>query len=217
MAENDEDRDSLAPHPFGMPEERRYQPWILVVAIAVVIVVALVAIGVGVYLLRKPAGGPARRSVPGASGQGASAPASAAPQSSASAIASGAIDSSAGVPAASGSKLATLDTPPEHTVAMVVVPRGFQGADFAVVFTPYGLGPSGPAGGVLVAKILSSKPIGSQAKSLRHDFAGQNVTLYCTPAQLSAITDGGRYQGTMRVRPQGDVGVMLLVRASPAQ
>lgn len=209
MADNEDDRDSLAPHPFGMPEETTHRRTITIVMAVAVAVVLLLAVGTGAMLLRpkvrpKPTPPPAAQT--GTSPTGSA-------EVSASSVASGSVVASNPSGAAGTATLPTLQTPPEHTVAMIVVPRGFAGADFSVAFEPLGFGPAGSAGGLLMAKVLSSKPVGSAAASLQRDFSGRNVSLYCTPGQLTGMATGARYDGTIHVRPQGDVGVLILTQA----
>ncbi len=120
-------------------------------------------------------------------------------------------------PAKQGSSLTTLTAPPEKTIGMIVVPKGFKGGTYAIEFEPYGWGPSGPAGGRLIAKILKSSAQDAGAKSLDKDFANRNATLWCAPDLAKTIKLGGKYTGTMDVRPQGDVGVLFLVKAEPAK
>lgn len=119
--------------------------------------------------------------------------------------------------AAAGSKLVELQAPPERTVGMLVVPKGFTAASYNVVFQPYGWGPGGAESGRLLVKVTSSKPANESATKLDKDFAGRNVTLWATPQAAAVITLGGTYQGVMQVRPQGDVGVLYLVNAKSAQ
>lgn len=222
MADKDDDRDSLAPHPFGMPEERRVPAWVVPVVAAAVGIV-LLAGGVAVFVVtRHSTARPARSAgvTPPSHPASGSVATSALPSASGTeSVAATTSTDASGVavtlsqPAAPGTKLHTLETPPDRTEALIVVPRGFSGADFTIVFTPYGLGPTGPTGGTLIAKVVSSKPVGSAARALRRGFAGDNVAMYCSPTVLASITGGGRYRGTLRVRPQGDVGVLLLTQA----
>ena len=96
---------------------------------------------------------------------------------------------------------------------MLVVPKGFTPASYAVVFEPYGWGPGGQRGGRLVARIVSSKAANASATTLAKEFAGRNVMVWCAPKVAAAISGGGRYQGMLEVRPQGDVGVLYLAQA----
>lgn len=227
MSDADEDRDSLSPHPFGMPDHRQVRPWLIAGGAALLVVVLAVA---GFVLLHRPAHqtpGPAAPPGPVASQSASSAVATLTTASQAASSASigstattpspGASSTQPAAPAPSGARLETLAAQPQNTIALIVVPRGFAGADFSVVLVPYGLGASGAAGGVLVAKVVSSKPGGPAARSLKQDFVGQNVALYCTPAILSTVSSGGRWQGTIHVRPQGDVGVLLLTQVARAK
>lgn len=120
-------------------------------------------------------------------------------------------------PAKVGSALTTLTAPPEKTIGMIVVPKGFSGGKYSITFKPFGWGPAGPDGGRLVAQIVSATASDSGAKSLDKDFGGRNATLWCGPEIAKAIKLGGSYAGTMMVRPQGDVGVLYLTEAKASK
>lgn len=96
---------------------------------------------------------------------------------------------------------------------MLVVPKGFTIASYGVVFRPYGWGPGGESGGRLLVKIVSSKATNASATSLKKNFAGRNVSVWCTPKAVAAVSGGGTFQGVLQVRPQGDVGVLYLAQA----
>ena len=230
MAEDDEDRDRdpLAPHPFGMPEERRVPVWV-VPAAAAALGVLLLAVALGAFALQHNSSGGARPRPASGSPSGptpSSEPKT--PDVSTTSAVSGtategvtdASDTPSGTsgspqPVAAGSKLPALQAPPQGSVGLVLVPRGFAGAEFAIVFTPYGVGASGSAGGTLFAKVVSSKPSGSK-HAFAHDFTGEDLALYAPAGVLAAVTGGGRYKGMLQVRPQGDVGVLILTRAEPS-
>ena len=97
---------------------------------------------------------------------------------------------------------------------MLVVPKGFTSATFAMVFQPYGWGPGGPQGGRLIAKVISSKPTNASAAALKQDFTGHNVSLWAPPQVTAGLKVGGTYKGTVQVKPQGDVGVLYLTNAT---
>lgn len=118
-----------------------------------------------------------------------------------------------GAVAVVGSKLVQIDAPPERTIGMLVVPKGFTPATSTIVFEPYGWGPGGQQGGRLLAKIVTSTATNASATALKKDFAGRNVTMWASPQVVTGLTVGGTYQGVMQVRPQGDVGVLYLVSA----
>lgn len=113
-------------------------------------------------------------------------------------------------PAVAGVPLAELAAPPVTTVAMLVVPKGFNPATFGIVFQPYGWGPGGPDGGRIIVKISSSKPTNASATALDKDFAGRNAAVWCAPADVLVLVKGGTYTGVLTVRPQGDVGSLYL-------
>lgn len=112
--------------------------------------------------------------------------------------------------AAPGSELTSLTAPPSRTIGMFAVPKGFTSARYAIVFKPFGWGPSGPGTGRLIAQIVSAKPLDEAAKSLAHDLAGRNATLWVDAKGLKVVCLGGTYSGTLVVRGQGDVGVLYL-------
>jgi hypothetical protein len=125
----------------------------------------------------------------------------------------GAAPGTPGTPAAPGDKLVEIAAPPEKTIGMLVVPKGFTPATYGVVLQPFGWGPGGQAAGRLVAKIVSATPTNDSAKSLGKDFAGRNVSLWIAPPAAKVMVIGGTYQGVMEVKPQGDVGVLYLATA----
>lgn len=113
-------------------------------------------------------------------------------------------------PVKQGDALKELKAPPERTIGMIVVPKGFKGAQYSVTFTPYGWGPAGSDGSRLVARISQSMPIDAGAKSLDRDFENRNATLWCSEALADRITVGGSYTGTMLVKPSGETGMLVL-------
>jgi len=126
---------------------------------------------------------------------------------------SGVAPGTPGTPAAPGDKLVEIPAPPEKTIGMLVVPKGFTSATYGVVLQPFGWGPGGQTAGRLVAKIVSATPTNDSAKSLGKDFAGRNVSLWIAPPAAKVMVIGGTYQGVMEVKPQGDVGVLYLATA----
>ena len=122
--------------------------------------------------------------------------------------------SSQKLPAGDGVPLTDLAAPPERTVSMLVVSKGFTSATYTVVFRPYGWGGGGRAGGRLVVRVVSSQPTGGGAKTLDAGLAGRNASVWCTPEVASAVAKGGTYRGVVEVRPQGDVGTLYLTDAT---
>lgn len=116
-------------------------------------------------------------------------------------------------PATPGAPLTELTSPPPRTVAMLVVPKGFTAATYAIAFTPYGWGPGGRTGGRILINITSSKPTNASAKVLDKDFANRNAAVWCSPKVAAALSTGGAYTGLLQVRPQGDVGTLYLMDA----
>ena len=117
--------------------------------------------------------------------------------------------------AAVGSRLATVTTPPPHTVGLLKIPEGVTSAKYSVTFKPYGWGPGGPQRGQLVVAVTKSSPSGGEAARLT-DLTGKNVSLWATPAAASAIKVGGSYSGVVSVQVQGDTGRLTLVSAQPS-
>lgn len=113
-------------------------------------------------------------------------------------------------PVANGQPLMELAAPPAKTVAMLVVPKGFEPGTFDIVFQPYGWGPGGADGGRILVKISSSKPTNPSARALDKDFEGRNVAVWCSPADAKVLVKGGTYTGVLTVRPQGDVSSLYL-------
>lgn len=120
-------------------------------------------------------------------------------------------------PAKPGAKLIELKAPPSRTVAMLVVPKGFTAATYAIKFQPFGWGPGGSEGGRLLIRIVSSKPTNASATQLDKDFAGRNAAVWCSPQVAASLSKGGTYTGTLQVRPQADVGTLYLLSAAPAK
>lgn len=115
--------------------------------------------------------------------------------------------------AAQGEPLTEIVTPPEKTIGLVVVPKGFTEASYSVVFEPYGWGPGGQTSGRLAARIISAKPMGSGARALDQKLEGRNVSVWASSDVASVLTVGGRYEGVVEIRPQGDVGTLYLTSA----
>lgn len=118
-------------------------------------------------------------------------------------------------PVPKGSKVTSISAPPTQTVGMLVVPKGFKGAQYAVTFRPYGWGPGGAAGGRLVIRIDTSKAVDAGAKAYGKDFSGRNAIAFVVPSAAAAIKLGGTYTGQLLLRPQADVGVFYLLKATP--
>ena len=114
---------------------------------------------------------------------------------------------------ARGVPLGAAQGPPSRTLTMIVVPKGFTEATYAVMLQPYGWGPGGQAGGRLLAKITAAKPTNDSAIALKTAFAGRNVSAWCSPAAAAVLNTGGIYRCMMQVRPQGDVGVLYISSA----
>jgi len=121
------------------------------------------------------------------------------------------------LPARRGAALTELKTPPSRTVAMLVVPKGFTAATYAIVFQPFGWGPGGSESGRLLIRIVSSNPTNASATTLDKDFAGRNAAVWCSPQVAASLSKGGTYTGILQVRPQADVGTLYLTSATPAK
>lgn len=206
------------------------------IAIAVGAGVLVIALAVGGFLVARSLGGSSSNAKPGAatstdaekSGQGGTGTgAGSAGQAVTAPVAQGQVTQTASAtppgaksgapkaPAENGAALATLSAPPEHSVAMVVVPKGFKSGDYAVVFRPYGWGATGQAGGRLVVRIDSAKPLDAAAKSIDRDWKDRNAMVFVGPDVARVVAKGGTYKGTLRIRPQGDVGMLYLVKVTP--
>lgn len=198
----------------------------LYVAIAVTV---LLAVSIAVAAARPDANEPAKvtESPSPAKETSASAPTSAAPDSS-NAVTSSKQPSPPGTkpgtspspqtqtskpvePVKNGSKLTQLKSPPERTIGMIVIPDDFKSARFAVTFTPFGWGPSGAAGGRLIAKITESEALDVGAKALNRDFTDRNATLWCSKTIADKVKVGGTYSGVLEVRRSGDTGTLFIV------
>lgn len=117
-------------------------------------------------------------------------------------------------PPATAAALPELGSSPPRTIAMVVVPRGFAGASYRVVFRPFGWAAGGSANGRLIMVVDSDQPTDSGAKALGQEFAKRNLMVWCTPECAAQIGRAGTYNGVLEVRPQGDVGLLYLTKAS---
>lgn len=109
-------------------------------------------------------------------------------------------------PLAAGAKLPSIDVAPAKTVAMIE-PKAASAGTYVVTFRPYG---SGPAGTVqrLVIRIDSSHPASAVKK--RFDFVRRNALVQLTPEAAATIKAGGKYTGTLELRPQNGLLVLWL-------
>lgn len=199
----------------------------------VVVVVLLIAVGVGVAVTRRPAaptkpgsdsvhagthessGVPGLNSVAGSGTANAAASASASGPKGAQGSEQATVASRPDAPAAKGSVVTTIAAPPVHTLSMPVVPKSFVGANYDIVFQPFGWGPGGPKGGALAILVVSAKPVDAAARKLNESWTGQNLLVYTMPPAAKAVTLGGTYTGRLFLRKQAGVGVFFLLEAKP--
>ena len=144
---------------------------------------------------------------------------SAAPPSSASSVTtSGAqrstptAPSSPGAPtlAKQGAALVKVPSPPSHTIRMLGATTATAGDVYAVQFSVYGYGPGQRT---VVARISKSTPPKKSKNSF--DFNGRNVVL--AAGSGVEVIKGGTYAGRMRLDPQSDGLLMVLVSAKPTK
>lgn len=102
-------------------------------------------------------------------------------------------------PVAPGSKLVTITTPPERTLAFIDTDAATPGSSYTITFRVYGTGP-GLAGTSLVVAIDKSTPAVGVAKPL--DLNGRNVLVKVGAEARGVVEVGGTYTGTLVLREQ---------------
>lgn len=111
-------------------------------------------------------------------------------------------------PVDEGAQLATVTTPPTHTLAMIERDRATANSTYSVVFKVYGFGPYGGATSSLVVLVSTSQPAPGMAEP--YDFSGRNVLCRLGAEEAKEVTLGGTYKGVITLKPSGDVLVPWL-------
>lgn len=109
-------------------------------------------------------------------------------------------------PAAAGSALATISTPPEGTLAMIDATKLGADARYAIAFSPFGYGPA-QDGQTLVIRISTATAEDNVAGTM--NFAGSNMLVQLSPGE-TVVADGGAFTGTLTFRRQGDLLVPVV-------
>lgn len=183
-------------------------------------VVVLLAAGAFAFLVSRDGG----RGAPSSSGRAADSSVVESASAGASARVSGSSSTMPSVPGGTetprsvpaGSKLATVPTAPPRTLGSLRLTEGVSKARLAVVFEIYGWAPNGPDGSRrLAVHVIDSKPAADAGSGLQ-DLSGENAVFSLASYEGSPLGEGGRYEGTLEVRANGEGrGVMYLVTAKP--
>jgi hypothetical protein len=105
---------------------------------------------------------------------------------------------------------------PEQTLTALKLPDGFTAGAYAVTFEPYGWGPEGESGKRLVILIVQAEP--DAGASGLPDITGKNAIVYVGSQAAGVVKAGGRYTGTLSVRPDSEGrGEFHLVTAEPSK
>lgn len=113
-----------------------------------------------------------------------------------------------------GEVLTQVAGPPEQTISALAVPEGFVEGSFEITFEPFGLGPQGREGPMLVIAIDEATP-DAQASELS-DFSGRNALVSIDGESSEVVKTGGRYTATLVVRTtEVGRGDLFLLGAKP--
>jgi len=101
-----------------------------------------------------------------------------------------------GATLADGAKLTTVTVVPESTLAVITGDTASDGDRFAVVFRPYGWGPTRQGGRGLVIRVDSSRRSSANESNLEFD-AGQNMLVTVPDVVARGLDGGGSYRGVI--------------------
>jgi hypothetical protein len=116
-------------------------------------------------------------------------------------------------PVTEPTKLTDVRTPPPHTIAMVDGDGATAGSTYAILFVPYGLGPGG-ASGKLVIAIKQSTPAAGVEKAFKFEGRNALVDVSRLPADQT-VKIGGTYSGELQLVKSGDLLIPTLLSVTP--
>ena len=117
-------------------------------------------------------------------------------------------DAGAGA-ASSDEPLPTLHQVPSDAVSMIVLPDGFESAQFQIAFSPFGWGSGGQAGRNLIVAVGAMEPIEGDVDGVE-DQSGKTLSVWLAEGEGAAVPSGGEYECVLEIRKQGDLGWLFV-------
>jgi hypothetical protein len=104
---------------------------------------------------------------------------------------------------------------PTKTIAFINLPKGFSGTKYGAVFEPYGstLGMGSASRPQIVVRIDSWEAVGHVVSGIPN-LTKHNAMVTLSPSvDAKTIAQGGRYEATVSILPQGGLGVLVVEKA----